>query len=159
MKTCLVCQRTLPLSSFALHPKGRGGLHPWCRECVQNYGRARYSNTLTARPPRHSAAKVRYSPLPKDWEAEKRTRPGYKNAEHVFRKLLKKGAAPKWLTVEDTYAFYEAANKFGLVVDHIVPLNGKGVCGLHVPWNLQLLTPIQNSAKRAKLPAALTALR
>jgi hypothetical protein len=36
-------------------------------------------------------------------------------------------------------------------VDHIVPLQGEGVSGLHVSWNLQVITKSENVAKGNKL--------
>lgn len=65
-------------------------------------------------------------------------------------------ATPKWLTPEHKIqirAMYLAARdltrRTGVkhVVDHIVPLRSEIVCGLHVPWNLQILTHTANCAK------------
>lgn len=39
----------------------------------------------------------------------------------------------------------------GMQVDHIIPLKGNNVSGLHVPWNLQYLTPEANNKKTNKI--------
>lgn len=65
-------------------------------------------------------------------------------------------ATPSWLSKEDwdaMNAIYEEARRLtretGInhQVDHIIPLNGKTVSGLHVPANLQILTQAENVAK------------
>jgi hypothetical protein len=69
-------------------------------------------------------------------------------------------ASPRWLTAkqkEHISSIYtqarELTRRTGVkhVVDHIIPLRSEVVCGLHVPWNLQILTHIENSVKGNRL--------
>jgi hypothetical protein len=59
-------------------------------------------------------------------------------------------ATPKWLDPALNDEVY-ARCPTGMWVDHIVPLFGENVCGLHVPWNLRYLSPLANSLKWNKL--------
>jgi len=66
------------------------------------------------------------------------------------RRALKLKATPKFANLEKIREIYKNCPK-GYHVDHIVPLQGKEVCGLHVEWNLQYLTPSDNHSKSNKL--------
>ena len=57
---------------------------------------------------------------------------------------------PKFL--QELRAIYVESQLLGLTVDHIVPLNGKTVCGLHVPWNLELIPYRDNCTKHNRMP-------
>ena len=72
----------------------------------------------------------------------------------------RRASVPPWLTEEDLKeieSFYFCAKMmskaFGVKyeVDHIHPSNGETLCGLHVPWNLQILTRSENRAKGNRL--------
>lgn len=76
------------------------------------------------------------------------------------RRAKKLKATPSWLTKEQKQqiqSFYKESRCLKLstgiphCVDHIIPLQGENVCGLHVPWNLQILTESENCSKSNKL--------
>lgn len=105
-----------------------------------------------SRPPRKSA------PRPRNTDAARaaaraaaakwtKANPAKKRASVSRYQALKIRAVPAWADKEAMLRVYAAAAEGGLVVDHIVPLRSKIVCGLHCEDNLQLLTPIENSSK------------
>lgn len=78
-------------------------------------------------------------------------------ARNRLRKINLKQACPAWANLKQIQEIYAKAAKLtketGLQhhVDHIVPLRGKNVCGLHVPYNLQVLTAAENLRKSNNL--------
>lgn len=78
------------------------------------------------------------------------------NANSAKRYALKADAIPPWLSKEDKEnikSIYSLCSKLTEStgtphhVDHIVPLKGRNVCGLHVPWNLQVISAEENLSK------------
>lgn len=76
------------------------------------------------------------------------------------RRSSKLKATPSWLStayLKEVEYMYWLCSDLNMVtecryhVDHIVPLKGKTVCGLHVPWNLQVLPEDINLKKNNKL--------
>lgn len=68
------------------------------------------------------------------------------------RKAAERGAAPEWTDREETRRWYHVAQVLSrggvqFHVDHIVPLRGGTVCGLHVPANLTVLPWHVNTSK------------
>ena len=77
-------------------------------------------------------------------------------AARARRRAAQESATPTWLTaidkamIQEMYDVSEARYiQTGIKhhVDHIVPINGKGVAGMHVPWNLQVITAHENLSK------------
>ena len=73
--------------------------------------------------------------------------------EEAKRRAKKLNATPKWLSKEDRAKIKDIYMSCpdGYHVDHIIPLQGEVVSGLHVPWNLQHLPAQVNISKSNKL--------
>jgi hypothetical protein len=89
-------------------------------------------------------------------KAWKEVNPAKVIANTTRRKKHVKLRTPSWLTKDDhkvIWGFYSIAamltkhNNEKWEVDHIIPLLGKNVSGLHVPSNLQLLRSSDNLKK------------
>jgi hypothetical protein len=90
------------------------------------------------------------------WVEKNRDKVRYANA---LRRSKVLEAAPSWLTEEQRQEIKQA---YGLAkelelktgiryhVDHVVPLRGRSVSGLHVPWNLQVIPSSENLSKGNK---------
>jgi hypothetical protein len=85
-----------------------------------------------------------------NWFKNNRSKHNFKEAKRRAKKLQ---ATPKWLSNEDwakIKEIYDTCPK-GYHVDHIMPLQGINISGLHVPWNLQHLPAKENIIKGNKV--------
>ena len=139
MKTCSMCKTTKSLFDFSMMDKGVSKV---CRKCQPEDDVVYSDNPL--------------KDLRKQWVAENRDK--VNEAANKRYKALKQ-QTPTWLTPEEleqikcvyaTALFCSRSLGESYHVDHIVPLQGKKVRGLHVPWNLQVLKAKDNFSKRHK---------
>jgi hypothetical protein len=98
--------------------------------------------------------KAKISQQGKEWF---KNNAGLAKAKRARRRASMSNATPNWLNAiqkAQIAEFYEVATALeaqtGIKrhVDHIVPLKANGISGLHVPWNLQILTAHENLSKR-----------
>jgi hypothetical protein len=119
--------------------------------------RNRYASDEVYRAAIQEKKKAIYEERKDEMNAKRRERwandPSCPARKHYRRKDVK-DRTPAWVDTREILAFYAACPK-GLHVDHIVPLkgviDGRAVCGLHVLWNLQYLTPVENHKKHCRI--------
>jgi len=76
------------------------------------------------------------------------------------RRANEKRATPGWADYQGIAKFYSVATETSVAtgekhhVDHIIPLNGKLVCGLHVQHNLQVISATENLKKGHRFECA-----
>jgi len=157
MKYCKKCNTTLSLDKFGKDSNRTGGISIYCKQCknntkrnwvIQNKEKAAEYDKQWQQQNKDKKAK-NY----KNWQVNNRAKV---NSYNSYRRALELQATPKWLTASHKLHIecrYSLATMFSNNtgeqhhVDHIIPLNGKTVCGLHVPWNLQVITAKENLSK------------
>ena len=81
-------------------------------------------------------------------------------ANNRVRRRRHREATPPWVTYKQKTEMRELykisitmtqTTGVQYVVDHIIPLRSDLVCGLHVPWNLRVITQEENLRKSNKL--------
>lgn len=189
MSCCSRCGSAAPLALSNISRKtGERLSRSWCVLCEKARkdvwraaNKERHNQKCTAwaaaNPEKRRAISLAYSrTVPKavqgqyrrEWRA---ANPERARAQVNARRRALRNATPKSLNSWDRFVIgeiYHLAQLRGHTVDHIVPIQHEKVCGLHAPWNLQILPAGENFAKSnsalggpptrtARLPAPRTA--
>lgn len=131
------------------HPGVRYVRKSACVEC-RNEERKKSSIKWTARFLKTDRGKALNAKNCAKWRIENKEK--YNNIIKLAaakRRAIFLNSIPHWLSDSSHSAIKKIYSSCpsGMAVDHIVPLNSKLVCGLHVPWNLQYLSISENSSK------------
>lgn len=178
MKKCCNCDIEKDKELFFKNKRTKDGLCIYCKECSnekQNKYRSLnkekrnklslnsyYKNRELIR----EKANAKYTPCNnriKTKESVAKAKKKWKDnnkhlvrADAALRRVIKLKACPKWVNLDKIKEIYKEAKRRrdlgeNVHVDHIIPLRGKFVCGLHVAENLQIISATENLKKGNRL--------
>ena len=179
MKICSKCKNIKDLGSFYKRKTQKDGCRSQCKSCEKAYNntevRKETVNNFNAKNKEYrdnyyiencEEIKTKVSVYRSEnnelvnlrGRAYKKANPGKVNFSNSKRIADKLQATLKLSQFDQDYIKYlyiqakelEKLDGIKYHVDHIVPLRGKTVCGLHVPWNLQVITAEENMKKHNK---------
>lgn len=179
MKTCTKCDTVKEISMFH---KGNNadGYRTWCKTCVSAYKKQyKIDNAERIKAIQRAYDAVK-NPLRRDYfqqrylaqktqidaanRAYRKANLDKHAAKENKRRAAKLNRTPMWLTEDDHWVIeqaYELAAlrtktfNFYWEVDHVLPLQGKMVSGLHVPENLQVIPATLNRQKNNRYEVSL----
>ena len=176
MKTCPRCGHSKELTEFYTSKTHASGYASFCKSCESLRCKAKdakYRERRLAKAQQwrdenrdvYNSAIARWRVNHPEWTKEyfknhRETNRDIYNERYARRDASKKQRTPSWLSKEDVIAMrveYALAAWCSKVmgepyhVDHIIPLNGKQVSGLHVPCNLRVIPANANQRKSNKL--------
>lgn len=154
-KTCSKCSKHKNINLFYNRKDTTDKKQSWCKECdnikKNNYIANNKEKVALTQKQWVNKNKSRVLQTQQNWRKQNKARCVYHANK---RRAAKLKATPKWADTEKIQQYYDFAAFMKWItlgieyhVDHIIPLRGKNVCGLHVHENLQVLRKDQNLAK------------
>ena len=167
MKTCTICDKSEPEATFDI---GRRQCHE-CRKVYQKarrktyYAKTRDASILAAKQWRDANPERRRERRKAEYERNaeqakeaarqyRKDNPARINAWSRKHQAARVNRTPVWADSIKIQAYYDVCAFFNEVngytkyhVDHILPLQGKLVSGLHVHNNLQVIHASENMSK------------
>jgi hypothetical protein len=163
IKQCTKCKETKEVSEFHRDKSRKDGLRNICKVCVVSYMGKYYieNKELVIRKSARwvAANRKRHNEKCNRWAKHNRAKV---NARTARRYASKTKATPGWVT-NDSDMLWLITEAYDLArlrtevtgkkweVDHIIPLRGKDVCGLHTPFNLRVILQSENRRKSNSL--------
>ena len=167
-KQCSRCSQMKPLEGFNKDSSRTDGLRIYCRECHAAHTAAwRQKNRLNAA--KYSQNWRANNPDAINWKQSNpekarkyanqymRENPQYRTKSRADRRARERQACPSWVDHKAIAEVYikaiQLTRETGIPhhVDHIIPLAGASVSGLHVPWNLRAIPAKENQRKSNKV--------
>lgn len=154
MKLCTKCTKIKSFQDFNKRGDNSNRLRSHCKRCSYKSKGPRKSKYLSLKAKQEAARQscARYNATP-----ERKAKQAFYEAA---RRSKKANATPVWLSeyqIDSIKINYIVAKSMSdatglkFEVDHIVPLKGKIVSGLHVPWNLQIMVKQANQIKSNRI--------
>lgn len=157
-KKCIVCAREAFASYRAKNPeKARASYLKWLSKNIdRERARSVLRRVLEPDKIRANARAYRQRNIEKD---RARCLKYQQNNLHRYaantaiRRAIQKNRTPKWADIEKIMSIYKMASEMSILsgaeyqVDHVIPLNGRRVSGLHVPENLAVIAAHENMRK------------
>ena len=172
-KACKSCGEVKPLDSFHKRTAAKDGHQVVCKPCaiaravkhqrdnaatalprIKAWGEANKEKTLAYKAKWKDENKERNSEINSVW---KKSNPERVRAASNKRNAIQRQATPVWANqffISEAYDLAKLRTKATGIkwsVDHIIPLSGDVVCGLHVENNLQVIPLSENCRKGTRL--------